>query len=190
MNNELRFADRCSIWRFTLVSFLLVPNLSRAATAASTLQSSAYAGAYGAETLSSSPDVSATGSRADDRSIVSAVSELSPKQVSMLTTVLRSGRKGRVNILWLAKVNSQGEQVASAFRDAGWTVASLPIGMGNLPSGITITGKASNTAVAAAKNAFDSSGVKYNYRDDETRTISPAMMGSCDVAITVSTKSK
>ena len=190
MNNELRFADRCCIWTFILVSFLLGPNLSRAATAASTPPSSTDPAARGAETLSSSSDVKATGSTTDDSSIVAVLSELSPKQVSTLTQVLRSDHKGRVNILWLATVSSLGEQVASAFRDAGWTVASLPIGMGNLPSGITITGKASNTAVAAAKNAFDSSGVKYNYRDDETRTISPAMMGSCDIAITVSTKSK
>jgi hypothetical protein len=190
MNNQLRFADRCCIWTFTLLSFLLGPTLSPAATAASKLPSSTDTVAHGEETLSSSSDIKTTGSASDDSTIVSAVSGLSPKQVSTLTTVLRSGSKGKVNILWLATVSSQGEQVASAFRDAGWTVASLPIGMGNLPSGITITGKASNNAVTAAKNAFDSSGVKYNYRDDETRTISPAMMGSCDVAITVSTKSK
>lgn len=118
------------------------------------------------------------------------LSTLSSKQMSKLKEALQSHPKGAVNFLWLSKVSTQGKRLASAFRDTGWVVASLPIGMGNLPSGITITGRANNVSVAVAKGAFDSSGVKYHYRDDETTTIIPAMMGPCDVAITVSTESK
>jgi hypothetical protein len=117
-------------------------------------------------------------------------SKLSSKQLSRLNEALQAGRKGEVHILWLEAASTQGEQIQSTFRKAGWAVASMPIGMGNLPSGITITGSAKNLAVAAAKSAFDRSGIQYRYRDDATRTISPENMGPCDLAITISTESE
>jgi hypothetical protein len=142
-----------------------------------------------AESTSSESNMS--GSSGDGRgSSGSLGSELPSKQLSKLIVALQGGRKGEVHILWLEAASTQGEQIESSFRKAGWAVATMPIGMGDLPSGMTITGKANDLAVAAAKSAFDRAGIRYHYRNDSTRTISPANMGPCDLAITISTESE
>jgi hypothetical protein len=144
-----------------------------------------------AEVLSASPEAKTSSNSTNDEGSSGTIqSKLSSEQISKLKDVLRSHGKGGMNILWLSTVSVLGEQIESAFREAGWAVASLPVGMGNLPSGITITGKTNNIAVAAAKDAFNRSGIKYNYQDNDTKSISPTMMGPCDVAITVSTEPK
>jgi hypothetical protein len=157
------------------------------------------------------PSVSATsiplfGSLAEEREMGSAASvrirqlspgaadgaysqtELAAGQMDKLGQILRSGRKGEVHILWLQQLDSTGKEIEAVFRNAGWTVASLPIGMGDLPPGITITGQSRNAILQATRLAFDKSGIKYRYQDEETRVISPPMMGPCDVAITISTE--
>lgn len=137
-----------------------------------------------------SPSSDANGSATGNSTDSSYTSKFAARQISKLKEVLRRHHKGAVNFLWLVKNSAEGEQVASAFRDAGWVVASLPIGMGNLPPGITITGETNNISVAAARAAFDGSGIIYHFRNDETTTIVPSMMGPCDVVITFSTESK
>jgi hypothetical protein len=170
---------------FGAVSIGVLALVARGATAALTSVGLQVKGEGVGSTQIAIPDQIATGPTAGN------VPDPQPiaTQLMKLREALQIGHKGGVNILWLRSMEPTGSAIESAFRDSGWTVATLPIGMGNLPTGITITGESHNVAVQAAKLAFDKSGIKYRYQNQRTSSITPSMMGPCDVAITVSNES-
>jgi hypothetical protein len=188
LRKELRFSIQRIVWMSGLILLLAGPDGFGTTVAADLRGGPGVVGGV-ADTRSVSSEFAANGSSAGGSvNDGESPSELTSKQIAKVSEVLKSSRKGEVHIFCLKAETVLGKQLESAFRDAGWVVATLPIGMGNLPAGITITGKATNVAVAAARSAFGLSGIKYSYRDDKTNTINPAFLGPCDVAITVSTE--